>query len=178
MIEDFTKSIMSKPPLISVLLANYNNAPYLREAIESVRLQPYENWEIVVVDDASTDDSLAVLNVYADDPRIRVISNDQNRGCGYTKRRCAELARGELCAYLDPDDALLPEALETMVKAHAEHPECALVYSKYFHCDKRLNVRSPSTHQCASARLRATRAATPLRFWDRQDRGPRDGTRW
>lgn len=116
-------------PLFSILIANYNNGPYLQEAIDSVLAQTYDNWEVILVDDKSTDDSPAIYEKYASDSRFKIYYNDVNRGCGYTKRRCAELATGELCGYLDPDDALMPEALETMVKAHAEHPECSLIYS-------------------------------------------------
>lgn len=116
-------------PLFSILIANYNNGPYLQEAIDSVLAQTYANWEVILVDDKSTDESAAIYGKYASDDRFKIYYNEENRGCGYTKRRCAELATGELCGFLDPDDALLPEALETMVKAHAEHPECSLIYS-------------------------------------------------
>ena len=116
-------------PLFSILIANYNNGGYLQEAIDSVLAQTYGNWEVILVDDKSTDDSPAIYEKYSDDCRFKIYYNDVNRGCGYTKRRCAELATGEICGFLDPDDALLPEALETMVKAHAAHPECSLIYS-------------------------------------------------
>lgn len=116
-------------PLFSILIANYNNGPYLQEAIDSVLAQTYANWEVILVDDKSTDESAAIYGKYAADSRFKVYYNEVNRGCGYTKRRCAELATGELCGFLDPDDALLPEALETMVRAHAGHPECSLIYS-------------------------------------------------
>ena len=113
----------------SILMANYNNGQYLQEAIDSVLAQTYDNWEVILVDDKSTDESQAIYDKYASDPRFKIYYNEENRGCGYTKRRCAELANGELCGYLDPDDALLPEALETMVAEHAKHPECSLIYS-------------------------------------------------
>lgn len=116
-------------PLFSILMANYNNGQYLQEAIDSVLAQTYTNWEIILVDDKSMDGSRAIYDQYAADSRFKVYYNDKNRGCGYTKRRCAELATGELCGFLDPDDALLPTALEVMVKAHADHPECSLIYS-------------------------------------------------
>lgn len=116
-------------PLFSILIANYNNGGYLQEAIDSVLGQTYGHWEVILVDDKSTDDSAEIYEKYASDSRFKVYYNNVNRGCGYTKRRCVELATGELCGFLDPDDALLPEALETMVKAHAEHPECSLIYS-------------------------------------------------
>jgi len=120
---------MTMSCLFSILIANYNNGAYLQEAIDSVLAQTYDNWEVILVDDKSMDESAAIYGKYVADDRFKIYYNDVNRGCGYTKRRCAELANGELCGFLDPDDALLPEALETMVKAHAEHPECSLIYS-------------------------------------------------
>ena len=113
----------------SVLIANYNNGEYLQEAIDSVLAQTYTDWEVILVDDKSTDNSQGIYDKYASDERFHIYYNDVNRGCGYTKRRCAELANGDLCGFLDPDDALLPEALEAMVKAHGDHPECSLIYS-------------------------------------------------
>ena len=126
-------------PLFSILIANYNNGKYLMDAINSVRQQTYTNWEIIIVDDCSTDNSREVYQALEQDPQIRIYHNEQNRGCGYTKRRCAELAQGELCGFLDPDDALLPEALEVMVKAHVEHPEASLIGSCYWATDEQLN---------------------------------------
>ena len=119
----------SSIPLFSILIANYNNGEYLQEAIDSVLVQTYTDWEVILVDDKSTDNSQDIYDKYSSDARFHIYYNDVNRGCGYTKRRCAELANGNLCGFLDPDDALLPEALETMVNAHKEHPECSLIYS-------------------------------------------------
>lgn len=137
-------------PLFSILIANYNNGEYLMDAINSVRQQTYTNWEIIIVDDCSTDNSREVYQALEQDPQIRIYYNEQNRGCGYTKRRCAELAQGELCGFLDPDDALLPEALEVMVKAHAEHREVSLVHSKWVMCDEQMNALYEATgkRQC------------------------------
>ena len=122
-------------PLFSVLIANYNNGKYLMEAIESVRQQVYTNWEIILVDDSSTDNSHELYKELEKDNRIHIYYNDQNRGCGYTKRRCVELATGELCGFLDPDDAILPNALQVMADTHREHPEVSLVTSRYYFCD-------------------------------------------
>ena len=76
-------------PLFSVLIANYNNGKYLMEAIESVRQQTYTNWEIILVDDASTDNSKDIYRELENDSRIHIFYNEQNKGCGYTKRRCS-----------------------------------------------------------------------------------------
>ena len=117
------------PYLFSILVANYNNGEYLQEAIDSILAQTYPNWEVIIVDDKSTDESTELYQRYATDARFKIYFNDQNRGCGYTKRRCIELANGQLCGFLDPDDALAPQALEIMAQAHSEHPECSLIYS-------------------------------------------------
>lgn len=119
--------------LFSVLIANYNNGRYLQEAIDSVLAQTYPNWEIILVDDHSTDNSYEIYEKYKDDSRFHIYLNEENKGCGYTKRRCCAMAKGELCGFLDPDDKLTQDALEIMVKAHQAHPQCALVYSmSYF----------------------------------------------
>lgn len=129
---------MNQKPLFSVLIANYNNGCYLNEAIQSVFAQSYSTWEIILVDDGSTDNSHEVYSQFAGDNRIKIYFNENNRGCGYTKRRCAELATGELCGFLDPDDALTPDALEIMVREHQNNPEAALVASCYWACDENL----------------------------------------
>ncbi len=130
---------MNSLPLFSVLIANYNNGKYLSEAIESVRKQTYTNWEIIIVDDFSTDNSKDIYQLYAEDNRIKIFYSKENNGCGYTKRRCVELALGDLCGFLDPDDALLPDALSSMVEAHQKEQEASLVYSTYIYCDEFLN---------------------------------------
>lgn len=122
-------------PLFSILIANYNNGCYLQEAVDSVLIQDYSNWEIVLVDDGSSDNSINIYDKYKDDPRFRIYYNDRNKGCGYTKRRCVELAGGELCGFLDPDDKLVSQALSVMVKAHHERPQCSLIYSTSFFWD-------------------------------------------
>ena len=132
--------IQSKEPLFSVLIANYNNGKYLMDAVDSVRQQTYTNWEIILVDDGSTDDSEQVYKELVKDERIHIYRNEQNMGCGYTKRRCAELANGEICGFLDPDDALMPNSLELEAQIHVAHPEVAIIYSKPLYCDTDFKV--------------------------------------
>ena len=131
---------MGNNPLFSVLVANYNNGDYLLDAIESVRKQTYTNWEIILVDDGSTDNSLELYKILGEDPRIHIYFNGKNSGCGFTKNRCAAEAHGEICGFLDPDDTLLPEALEKHVKAHLENENASVVYSKAHYCDTNFNV--------------------------------------
>lgn len=119
-----------------MLIANYNNGRYLTESIESIKKQSYKNWEIVIVDDGSTDNSKEVYKKYLLDHRIRIYFNGRNRYCGFTKRRCIELSKGEICGFVDSDDALADNnALEIMVKLHKSKPECSLVYSTCYLCN-------------------------------------------
>lgn len=69
-----------KEPLFSILIANYNNGKYIKEAIDSVYIQDYSNWEIIIVDDASTDNSKEIYSEFINNPRIRVFYNEKNRG--------------------------------------------------------------------------------------------------
>ena len=133
---------MNTSPLFSVLIANYNNGKYLMDAIESVYAQTYTNWEIILVDDASTDNSKELYKELANDSRIHIFYNDENRGCGYTKRRCAELANGELCGFLDPDDMLTNEAIEYMVNTHLLDDSLSMAYSSLALIDSQKNVIS------------------------------------
>lgn len=134
------QNMKTNQPLFSVLIANYNNGKYLMEAIESVRQQTYTNWEIILVDDASTDNSGELYAELEKDGRIRIYHNEKNMGCGYTKRRCAELANGEMCGFLDPDDVLLPNAIEDSVQNLLTHPNSSLSFSRFYFCDEEMNI--------------------------------------
>ena len=129
---------MNKQPLFSVLIANYNNGKYLMEAIESIRLQTYAHWEIVLVDDGSTDNSREVYTALASDDRIHIFYNEMNMGCAYTKHQCVLYAKGVYCGYLDPDDVLLPKALQITVEALTSNPKAALTMSRYYKYDAEL----------------------------------------
>ena len=136
--------MMADNPLFSVLVANYNNGRYLREAIDSVRQQTYPHWQVVIVDDGSTDDSFKIYQELEGDERFKVVLNDRNMGCTFTKKRCIDEADGELCGFLDADDALLPDALEIMVKIHGEKQHSSVVISRHFDCDAQMNVMGES----------------------------------
>lgn len=135
-------------PLFSVLIANYNNGRFLQEAIDSVFAQSYTNWEIVIVDDKSTDNSFEIYEKYKANSRFHIFYNEKNEGCGFTKRRCAEMANGEICGFLDPDDALAKDAIEIMIKEHELHEDVSMVYSRYYYADEQLNILGVSEHQC------------------------------
>lgn len=134
-------------PLFSVLIANYNSGRYLQETINSVLSQSYDNWEIIIVDDGSNDNSSDIYDKCKDNNRVNIFFNDDNKGCGYTKRRLIELAKGTICGFVDADDALIPYAIDIMVQEHLKNPMVSLVYSQYYCCDKDLKVISTSNSQ-------------------------------
>ena len=134
---------------VSILVANYNNGRYLMDAIDSVRRQSYHDWEIVIVDDCSTDNSVDVYKKLEGDDKIHVFFNSSNMGCGYTKRKCVENANGDICGFLDPDDILTEDALQIMVTEYEKHPDASLINSTCYTTDENLNVVSVSPYGCS-----------------------------
>lgn len=140
---------MQPNPLFSVLIANYNNGIYLGEALQSVFAQTYTNWEIIIVDDGSTDNSKEIYKNYSNDSRIHIYYNEKNYGCGYTKRRCAELANGEICGFLDPDDTIDSDTLAPIVEEHLKRQFTSLIYTDFLYCDQNMSILSIKSPQCA-----------------------------
>lgn len=132
--------------LFSVLIANYNNSQYIRQAIDSVIAQTYTDWEAIILDDCSSDGALTIVGQYAaKDARIKFFQNKRNRGVGYTKNRLIDLTRGEILGFLDSDDVLDNKAIELMVKAHKDNLEYALIYSTHYICDENLRILKMSS---------------------------------
>ena len=135
-----------KQPLVSILMANYNNGKYIKEAIQSVFDQSYTNWEVIIVDDASTDNSWDVIkDLSKKHNNIYSYQNIKNLKVAATKGRATELSNGEICAILDPDDKLVPTALEKQVQCHLEDSNCSMVSSKYYICDEVFNINGINT---------------------------------
>jgi glycosyltransferase involved in cell wall biosynthesis len=123
----------------SILIANYNNGKYFRDCHASFISQTYKNWEAIIIDDGSTDNSFEVIsNLIKEDSRFKIYQNITNKGCGFTKRRCMEYATGDICGYVDPDDALSPDAIECSVNAFKDHPEIVATYSQMIFCNQDL----------------------------------------
>jgi glycosyltransferase involved in cell wall biosynthesis len=103
-------------PAISVLMTSYNRERYIASAIKSVLQQTFRDFELLIVDDGSTDGTLDVARSFADsDARIRVVANERNLGQFPNRNRAAELARAPLMKYHDSDDLMYPHCLEVMV---------------------------------------------------------------
>ncbi|BCD68369.1 glycosyltransferase [Nitratiruptor sp. YY09-18] len=104
----------SYEPLITIAIATYNRKKLLREALQSVLDQNYEQYEIVVVDDGSEENTQEIVEEFHS-PKIRFFANEKNRGRPYTRNKCIEEARGEYILWLDDDDRLMPNILQRYV---------------------------------------------------------------
>ncbi|HVF67307.1 MAG TPA: glycosyltransferase [Pyrinomonadaceae bacterium] len=111
-------------PRVSVLLPVYQGERYLREAVDSILNQTFNDFEFIIIDDASTDGSAEIIGSYGD-PRIRFVRNDANLGLTATLNAGLELARGEYVARMDQDDVSLPERLSRQVAFMDSRPELA-----------------------------------------------------
>jgi glycosyltransferase involved in cell wall biosynthesis len=110
---------------VSVIIAAYNAERYIRDAIESVLCQTFADFELIVVDDGSTDDTAAILDSFTDN-RIKVV-HQENAGRYIANNRAMSLARGQYIANLDADDLFLPQKLERQVSYLDENPDIGLV---------------------------------------------------
>lgn len=114
-------------PLVSVVMPLYNSAATVRASLESVLAQTYRNLEILVVDDGSTDDGVALCRSY-DDPRLRIVQQ-RNRGLAGARNTGIRHSSGSIVAFLDSDDLWLPEKIERHVEHLRSHPEVGVSYS-------------------------------------------------
>jgi glycosyltransferase involved in cell wall biosynthesis len=115
-------------PRVSVLVPSFNHGRFLRACLEAVGAQTFRDWEIVLVDDGSADDSMEIAREFESE-RIRVFENESNVGTYGTQRRALAQARGDLIAILNSDDLWRPDKLERQVELLDRHPEASLCYT-------------------------------------------------
>ncbi|MFN0196776.1 MAG: glycosyltransferase family 2 protein [Planctomycetaceae bacterium] len=115
-------------PRVSVVIAAYNYGHYIAQAIQSVVDQTFTDWELIIVDDESTDNTTQIVSPFLADPRIRYY-RQSNQGQPLTENRGIELSRGELIAFLDADDAWLPGKLEKQVPLFDNNSRVGVTYT-------------------------------------------------
>lgn len=120
-------------PLVTIMMPVFNAERYVGAALDSILDQTYSRWELLVIDDGSTDRSAEILANYRD-RRIRAI-HQPNQGEAVARNRALDEAKGELLAFLDADDQFLPQHLERLVQQLQAHPECGGVYSDGYYID-------------------------------------------
>ncbi len=101
--------------LVSIIMPSYNTAKYIAKTIESVLAQTHKNWELIIVDDCSTDGTDEVLKKYLSDKRIEYLKNSHNSGAAVSRNRALREAKGKWIAFLDSDDLWMPEKLEKQI---------------------------------------------------------------
>lgn len=122
--------------LVSIITPSYNTAKFIAETIDSVRLQTYNNWEMIIVDDCSTDDTDAVVEGYLGDSRIKFFKNEKNSGAAMSRNRALREAKGRWIAFLDSDDLWEPRKLEKQIK-FMEKSGYSFSYTNYVEIDEK-----------------------------------------
>ena len=141
----FREKGLNDMPKISVLMGAYNCAATIEKSFESIQAQTITDWEIIVCDDGSADNTVEVIQKCAEkDSRIKLIRNDQNYGLSYTLNRCIEVASGEYCARMDGDDLCDPTRFEKQIRFLEENTQYDFVSTTMKRFDEKGVYQEPS----------------------------------
>ena len=133
-------------PKVSIIIPTYNSQAYIAQALESVLNQTYTNFEIILVDDASTDSTLEVVRSFRDE-RLKIISNKQNRGVSYGRNCGIKAAKGNWIALLDSDDWYAPQRLEKLIEVAQQSDADLVADDLYLVCDRESQPWSTLLHE-------------------------------
>lgn len=124
----YTNKIGKNKPLVSIVMPVYNAEPFIEYSVESILRQSYQNFEFIIVDDASTDGTFKILQKYAlQDSRIKLLRNQKNRGISETVKKAIDIARGEYIARMDADDISFPQRISKQVEYLEKNPKTVAV---------------------------------------------------
>ena len=132
---------MTENPVFSILCTNFNNGAYIRTMVASVLAQTHPNWELIFVDDETSDDSVSIISEYSDPGFEQIFTNKTK--VRVRQRGLAPMSRGSILGRLDSDDALMPDAISVMIQAHHSHPDVSLITSQVISCSQ---IWSHRTH--------------------------------
>jgi len=139
---------MSKKPLLSIIIPCYNHAEFLPFCLNSILSQDFKDFEIVFVDDASTDNSLEVAKKFAEkDKRIRILQNEKNLGCIRACNVGLRNAKGKYVNVFSADDGMLKRNLSRKIKILKDHPNVSFVYSEIRCIDEEGNLLYDTTYR-------------------------------
>lgn len=129
-------------PIVSVIVPNYNHAPYLRQRMDSILGQTFQDFEVIVIDDCSSDNSREVIESYRSHPKVsQIVYNKRNSGSAFQQwDKGIALARGEWIWIAESDDWAEPQFLETMMQAINKCPTCGLAYCWSYRTDEQGNL--------------------------------------
>ena len=166
------------PGVVSIIMATYNRAATLPRAVDSVLRQDYAKWELIIVDDGSTDETEQILKGLRD-PRIIVVRHERNRGVTAAKNSGLDCIGGEWFTFVDSDDEILPESLSAMLAVVARHPDVNAVTcncwdtltggfsGKGLHHDGYIDFEAVAKAEGAHWGITRTELLGPLRFDER-----------
>jgi len=129
--------------LVSVIMPSYNTAEYISESIASVRKQTYTDWELIIVDDCSADNTDEIVKPFLSDKRIKYIKNETNSGAAVSRNRALREAKGKWIAFLDSDDLWHPEKLEKQISFMKKN-DYHFSYTNYIEIDETTNPNGRS----------------------------------
>jgi glycosyltransferase involved in cell wall biosynthesis len=132
---EFIPSPAAKSPVVSVVLPTFNRLEYLRIAVESVYAQTFSEWELIIADDGSDEETRAYLRALENPPHVRIIWLSHCGIPGAVRNAALREARGEYIAFLDSDDQWMPMKLERQIAALRAHVECRWSYTGYMRID-------------------------------------------
>lgn len=121
--------------LVSIIMPSYNTAKYIAESIRSVLVQTYENWELLIVDDCSTDNTDEVIKPFLEDERIKYLKNEKNSGAAISRNKALREAKGKWIAFLDSDDLWDSEKLAKQI-AFMQENNYKFSYTEYEKIDE------------------------------------------
>lgn len=121
--------------LVSIIMPSYNTSKFIVQSIESVQAQTYSNWELLIVDDCSTDNTDDIVKPFLSDRRIHYIKNEKNSGAAVSRNRALSEAKGRWIAFLDSDDLWKPEKLEKQINFMTNNGY-AFSYTNYSEIDE------------------------------------------
>ena len=120
------------PPTVSINLCCYNSEKYLEETIQSICSQTYKDWELVVINDGSTDETEIIIKEYINQGYPIIYCWQVNHGLGYSRNEALKRSQGKYIAFIDHDDIWLPDKLEKQISLFNGNPEIDFVYSNYY----------------------------------------------
>ncbi len=128
-------------PLVSIIMPTRNRAHFISDAISSVISQTYHNWELLILDDASDDETEEIARIFSFyDSRIKYMKNETKRGIAENRDALLKMAAGKFVGHLDDDDFLRNDAIERIMQEFSSNEELALVYSDFIMVDEDKNI--------------------------------------
>jgi teichuronic acid biosynthesis glycosyltransferase TuaG len=131
-------------PKVSIIMPAFNSSKTIKDAVESVKGQSFENWELIVIDDESTDETASIMNIYVRaNSRIKLIKLDKNGGLPNARNQGCLLAKGEYIAFLDSDDLWHKDKLRKQVQFHLTNPEIEISHTDFIAFDNTRFYKRP-----------------------------------